>query len=468
MKIKLSSGTLKKILIGTTVINYILLVTYVFLLISASIGGNYTIFLLSIPAYILSNSWLLIVGFFGFEVCLLFYYWMKTRNETQENLESLTDSVITESELLDENFDIFQDTDILENQANTDVNAQNIPNFDAINMENDMPNLRENPIEETNEISLEENLEAIQAEKDFDRLWEVAIDHVKSAVDKKKAGEPVSIPPVETTRQEISFQSQNEHITKFTDNTEKQEKRIHSRAITSKSKVKHKKSIVNPSIIKDQHREFYNEIALNNWIFQKSSDRDRVGLFKTALDETRFREKDFKYLIEVGIIHKLLIPFPTGPFVVYAIQEKEDKKIIRNYIAKWCKRNNFNLTQKSIAFVNYSDLGLDRKNWRFDFQINNIIGLIWISDFLIRDDHTGTLSLAYQNKKELKALLAASQINFSNKELTAMILTDYDYNIEEIEHYIENIGFGQATILAVGDKRFEKQLQSELKNAISA
>ncbi|MGC9780487.1 MAG: hypothetical protein HZR80_14670 [Candidatus Heimdallarchaeota archaeon] len=465
MKIKLSSGTLKKILIGTTVINYILLVTYVFLLISASIGGNYTIFLLSVPAYILSNSWLLIVGFFGFEACLLFYYWMKTRNETQqEDLEGLTNTVITESELLDEDFDIFQDTDILENQANTVINEQNIPNSDAINVENEMPNLRENPIEETNEILIEENFEVIQAEKDFDRLWEEAIDHVKSAVDKKKAGEPVSITPEETTRQEISFQSQNEHITKFTDNIEKQENRIHSRAIISKWKVKHKKSIANPSIIKDQHREFYNEIALNNWIFQKSSDRDRVGLFKTALDETRFREKDFKYLIEVGIIHKLLIPFPTGSFVVYAIQEKEDKKIIRNYIAKWCKKNNFNLTQKSIAFVNYSDLGLDRKNWRFDFQINNIIGLIWISDFLIRDDHTGTLSLAYHNKKELKALLAASQINFSNKELTAMIVTDYGYNIEEIERYIENIGFGQATILAVGDKRFEKQL----KNAISA
>ena len=46
-----------------------------------------------------------------------------------------------------------------------------------------------------------------------------------------------------------------------------------SRAIIAKSKLKRKKNVGNVSLIKEKHREFYNEIALNNWIYQRNSDR---------------------------------------------------------------------------------------------------------------------------------------------------------------------------------------------------
>ncbi|MHA1557442.1 MAG: hypothetical protein ACTSPM_10975, partial [Candidatus Heimdallarchaeota archaeon] len=79
MKFQLSKSTLKKLLTGTTIINYFVLITYVFLLISASSFSSHFVFLLSIPAYVLSRSWLLIVGLFGFEILLITYYWYKNK-----------------------------------------------------------------------------------------------------------------------------------------------------------------------------------------------------------------------------------------------------------------------------------------------------------------------------------------------------------------------------------------------------
>lgn len=232
-----------------------------------------------------------------------------------------------------------------------------------------------------------------------------------------------------------------------------------SRAIIPKSKIKRKKNLGNYSIIKNEHKEFYNELAINNWIYKNSSDRERVGLYKIALDETRFREKDITYLIENNIIHKIIIPFPTNPFIVYSIYENEDKKIVSNYLAKFCKQNNLKFNQKSMAFVNYSELGLERKNWRFDFYINNsIVGLIWVSDFLIEDDKAHHYSIAFNNKKLLKALLAASQISLSDRKLSALIIIDYNFNAQEIKRYIKQLSYGQAQILAIGEKNFEKKL----------
>ncbi|MHA1211612.1 MAG: hypothetical protein ACTSSH_04035 [Candidatus Heimdallarchaeota archaeon] len=468
MKLKIKTVTLRKLLIGTTVFNVILLITYGFLLVSATIIENYTIFMLSIPAYLFSNSWLLMLGLFGFEGLLLLYYWVKTRKTSreetevgQENAEALFDIDI----LAEENETLHQDSSQTETESGGEALEESITNLLPENQE-------ENTIREIFNSPQSQDETTIQAELEFDRLWEEAIDHIKGAVTKKKAGESLDVSESDLLQPENHESELSKSITEiFTEKSEPilSSNEEFSRAVIPKSKIKNKQRVGNPSIIKEQHREFYNEIALNNWIYKDNSDRERVGLYKIALDETRFREKDLSYLIEANIIHKLTIPFPSGSFTIYSLYEGEDKKIIKNYLAKFCKRNNLKLTQKSIAFVNYADLGLERKNWRFDFYINNsFVGLIWISNFLIEDKQTKTYTIAYNNRKELKALLATSQIDFSSTTKTALIITDYKRNAKVIEQHIEKQGFGQAQILALGEKNFEKKLLAELRAQVSA
>jgi hypothetical protein len=436
-------------------------VAYIFLIVSITFFDSYAVFLLSLPAYILSKSWMLILGFFGFEGLLLVYYWYKNKNSIQtENLVETTE-IILDEDIFKENNEIFSESgNSIEDHSIEEIGHLEIDLLDEI----DEMIPVETPLEQ-------DNLELIEAEKEFDKLWEEAIDHVKSAY-KKKAGESLSVISSTEEENELNLQlTNNANRKKSIGNMPEKSPRSNktSRAVSVKSKLKRKKNLADVSLIKDHHREFYNEVAMNNWIYQRNSDRDRVGLYKLSLDETRFREKEISYLIDVGILHKLLIPFPSGSFVVFSLYEGEDKKIINNYLAKLCKRNGLKFTQKSIAFVNYTDLGLDRKNWRFDFHVNNsIVGLIWLSNFLIEDDQTRTVSIAYQQKKELKALLATAQINHSNKNMTALVITDYDSNKEIIENHIETIGFGQATIFAVGEQNFESQIMKELKSKISA
>ncbi|NHJ40663.1 MAG: hypothetical protein FK731_11570 [Asgard group archaeon] len=456
MKIKLSQSILRKILIGTIVFNSILLVTYVFLLISATLIENYTIFLLSIPAYIFSKSWLLILGLFGFEVCLIVYYWYKSKNRT--SLESNSDNeqsidILFDEELIQEE-PIEQFNDIIDVESSS---LEEITEYSNLSSEIEIPQY-DNQIIETNE----ENSILIKAEEEFDQLWKEAIDHVKKANNKKKAGESVDI--IENDSK-IKIEKESK---KIKNSLRKFDLQNSSRAVISKSKIKQKKNLGNYSVIKNEHKEFYNELAINNWIYKNSLDRERVGLYKIALDETRFRENDILYLIENGIIFKIIIPFPSDPFIVYSIYESEDKKIICNYLAKFCKQNNLKFNQKSIAFVNYSELGLERKNWRFDFYINNsIVGLIWVSNFLIEDTLGNNFSIAYNNKKSLKALLAASQIHLSDKKLIGMIIIDYNFNARIVKSYIDQLGYGQLQILAIGEKNFENKLLKLSKTQIS-
>lgn len=488
MKLKLSLSLLRKLLIGITAFNVLLLVTFVFLIISATVFENYTIFMLSIPAYLFSESWLLIIGLFGFEGCLIFYYWTKSKkaNVQPRNFTAEVDETIDFDFLTEELTEQSDETSLPNTRSTNDLYLQ--PSTDIFSVEEPMSNTR-------SEGFIPETVEASQTEIEFDRLWEEAINHVKNALDKKKTGSSVELADdeeedergileegreivKEVKNKKSAFVEQNKptildytktDLPKKTPTQTNEDINRLSRAVISKARMKPKVKVANPSIIREHHREFYNELALNTWIYHNSTDRDRVGLYKLALNETKFREKDIGYLIDAGIIYKLLIPFPSGPFVVFSIYESEDRKIIYNYIAKFCKQNGLSMNQKSIAFVNYSDLGLDRKNWRFDFYINDaVVGLLWISNYIIEDEETNTFSLAYNQKKELKALLATSQINFKDENLTALIIIDYQINEEIIQRYIESQGFGKAKILPVGEKNFEKRLLSELRTSISA
>jgi hypothetical protein len=423
--------------------------------------------MLSIPAFIFSRSWLLIAGLFGFEIFLIIYYVFKSKNKV--SLEESTEDKQAIDMLFDE--EIIEDESLIEqiNDFEIDKSFESHEEIEQINLNTEItaPNSEETYIEE---VDVKDPV-LLHAEQEFDQLWKEAINHVKNANSKKKAGESVDLNDEE---QEIELDVQTKNDSTRDDSVEKNVSPLKfdikstSRAIIPKSKIKHKKNLGNYSMIKNEHREFYNELAINNWIYLNSKDRERVGLYKIALDETRFREKDIMYLVENGIIHKFTIPFPTDSFSVYSIYESEDKKIISNYLAKLCKQNNLKFNQKSIAFVNYAELGLERKNWRFDFYINNsIVGLIWISNFLIEDEQSSNYSIAFNNKKILKALLAASQISFPDRKLSALIIIDYNHNAREIKRYLRQVGYGQVQILAIGEKNFEKKLLKASKTEIS-
>ncbi|MFW9922138.1 MAG: hypothetical protein ACFFDW_02490 [Candidatus Thorarchaeota archaeon] len=465
MKLSLSNRFLKKVLLGTTIVNYLLLVTYICHLISIFLFENYTIFLLSVPAYIMSNSWLLLVGFFGFEGLLIFYYWWKNKNSS--NISNPVESTIRESnsneEMVLEDFDILsEDPFELEGIEEESFEPEIIPQ-------------RPPPIKSSSNIVYANSNNNIfrstpqidEAELEFDKLWEDAINHVKEATsnNKKKAGEPSELLTPKIIDKEISESQRNKFppINRTSNQGNNERLNEFSRAIKS-GDMKRSISGNDTSIIKVEHREFYNEIAMNNWIYENRADREKIGIYKPSIDESRFRQKDINYLIDSGVLYKLTIPFPLGSFPIYSINEFEDKKIIKNYLASICKKNRTSFAQKTISIVNYHDLGLDKKIWRLDFQIkNDIFGLIWISDFLIVDEQTNIYSLTFEKKKELKALLATAQLQFSNKESTAVIITDYNESKDLISSFTRNLGLGKATVLAVGEADFEKEFNNLLK-----
>ncbi len=454
MKFQLSKGILKKLLAGTTIINYLVLVTYVFLLISASSFSSHFVFLLSIPAYVLSKSWLLIIGLFGFEILLITYYWYKNKL----NLSSENNSIVEIDEFTREVvFDETGNIGIESNNAELEIEEKQEIDFDV----------RSPPEEETvpyinTSTQRENNIETTQLEMEFDKLWEDAIEHVRSANsnDKKKAQESTPLVSYDMTL--------NESLTQATPKTHKK-KRVKKKERTKARNFKHLSQSLTPkiavnntkknySIIRDEHREFYNEVALNNWIYAKKTDRERIGKYKIALDETHFREKDITYLFDAGVLLKLLVPHPQGAFCIYSIYEGEDKKIIKHYLADFCKNHKITFSQKTISIVNYQELGLDKRIWRLDFQLrNDILGLIWTSNFLVCDDQTKTYSLSFQKKKEIKALLAASQLQFTDRETIPLIITTFNEDTDTINNYIHTLGYGKAYVLAIGEENFEEE-----------
>ena len=466
MKFKLSKGVLRKLLIGTTIVNYILLVTYLFLIISSLTLGNYVFFILSLPAYILSKSWILIVGLFGFEGLLLIYYWYKNKNTTRivsqddEVIQTINENSLNQIDIFEQDLSEFEEVEDIETELEQELI---VPNIQAITSSKPIPTLET----KSNDIFDEE---LTIAESEFDKLWEEAIKHVSIANsnNKKKDGESLELRNNESIQTELP----KEFVKKSDKEIKKPNKRntlnINTRAIELNKDKQTTPLVSKKSMIKSEHKELFNEIAINNWIYANIKDRERIGIYKFALDESHYREKDIKYLIENRILYKILVPFYSGSFCIYSIYEGEDKKLINTFLLNYCKKLKINTNQKSISIVDYQELGLDKKILRPDFQFNDeIIGMIWVSNFLIEDEITHTYALSYQKKKELKALQAAAQLHRTNKEKVVLIITDYQESVDLIQKYIKNSGYGEATILAIGEEKFEEKFL-EIINTIIA
>jgi hypothetical protein len=491
VKIKISVKTLRKILVGTTIINYLLLGTFIFLLLSATTVNNYTVFLLSVPAYVLSRSWLLLVGLFGFEGLLLVYYWMKIKqgvpveeketdtqltlgdNAAFDNLATLLSHDYDESTAVEPS-SVHDEDRLSENEIEQQIRQFSERVISAAGQEQETPTAEEDPFED------------LEADFEFDRLWEEAIDHVKLAGKKKASGEQrvnkrddretsVEQPAKRAANQPTQKKSAKHKTTDRSSSQRTQErpsgkpsinrplKDQSNRAYSTNPPGTAATSQKNPSIIKEEHKQLYNEIAMNNWIYERKADRERVGQYKIALDETRFREKNLEYLFEGNILFKLDVPFPSGAFNIFTLFAEEDKKIIRTYLARQCSKQKLALKQKTIAFQNYQDFSLRQQRWRFDLYIPDVLlGLILTSNFLLLDSGTNKTALTLAAREQIKALLAACQLQFDTKELTAMIITDTVAHAALLEKHLHRQGFGQAAVLAFGHQQFPQQFEQFL------
>ncbi|MBD3189918.1 MAG: hypothetical protein GF308_04715 [Candidatus Heimdallarchaeota archaeon] len=490
MKFSLNPRAQRIILISTTVINYLLLLAYIFLLISSFVVDSYIIFLFSIPAYLLNNSWLFLILFFIVEILVMVYGWLKQRKRTQlamtdEDFHSLFDEqelVLDEeegenSELGEEelpNWELFssdnsQQTELLEplhlepiptnqeegnqsplspTEASLD-SSQSSQSPEACSQEDSASQtgtIISSNVSDPFNISPEEQI-SLEEELAFDKLWQEAIEQVSRASNSNQTN------PSFTTAdgKPITQQEDKDEEASYPPIPNIEE-------LVSTSMVEKEQLKITPSLLKEEHREFFNEIALNSWIYARSADRKRVGIFKTALDETRFTEKHFDYLMSAGILIKMIIPFPNGPFVIYTLYENQDVKIVKDYFFKFCKKHQLSIFPKTKEFNDHQALGLEKKSWRFDFEINKaIVGAFWLTPHFLESDSIGNYSLTHSTRAEFKALMATVQLDYPKNQGIAVIITDYQENIGRIEDYIQGQGLGTAKVLAIGEQNFQKQ-----------
>ncbi|MEA2071100.1 MAG: hypothetical protein U9O98_07395, partial [Asgard group archaeon] len=111
MKFALNRKTTKKILIGSAIFNYVLLVTYICLLLSTFLEKNYLLFIIGIPAYILSENWLLLIGIFGFEVCLILYWFVREKKIQQKSQTTFSDNSLESFTALDNEINLEEQID---------------------------------------------------------------------------------------------------------------------------------------------------------------------------------------------------------------------------------------------------------------------------------------------------------------------------------------------------------------------
>lgn len=500
MKFSLNSRAQRIILISTTIINYLLLIAYILLLISSFVVDSYILFLFSIPAYLLNNSWIFLLLFFIIEILIMTYGWLKQRARTQlsvtdDDFESLFDdqelfpeeeeaNEVLENEELAvwESFssDHGQQTELLEPLNSEPVSPQQggeedesqslLPPteapLDSSSHSSEAFSKEDNTtptgtvispstsdpfnIPPEKEISLEEELA-------FDKLWQEAIDQVSRASQSNESTS--SFTTADGKRITHQEEKDEEAPSQPTPNIDE----LVSTKAVEKGDLK-----ITPSLLKDEHREFFNEIALNSWIYARQADRKRVGIFKTALDETRFTEKDFDYLISAGILLKLIIPFPNGSFVIYTLYDNQDVKIVKDYFFKLCKRKQLTISPKTKEFNDHQSLGLEKKSWRFDFEINKqVVGVFWLTPHFLESDSIGNYSLTYSTRAEFKALMATVQLDYPKNHGMAVIITDYQENVGRIENYIQAQGLGIAKVLAIGEQNFQKQFLKMIESSLN-
>ncbi|NHK32014.1 MAG: hypothetical protein FK730_11725 [Asgard group archaeon] len=404
---KLKKKTNKIILIGVFVFNFIILLSFIFdLLIRFSIlSSSLTIF--ALPIEILSRNFTLVILLLLFEGLLVGFCWfnfkkdMKMRNDSEE-VKIEFDFLLDDTK---ENITNTQDTHKNSDPERLNINSNDILIEDSINYEIDATHVNH------------------------------SFDSIQSEITILLDEEEYDISP--------GFLAKDDTLLEIDINK------------------KHPQNKTKDSIT-DYQFALYQNIVNNNWLYEKVSDRERIGFDNNAINESNISLSDLNSLVISNLIHKKEISHPTGSFFVFTSNPNIEREIIFAIIRRMCLSNRFKIVKRKIDFPNWKEFGLAKKTWQFDIEIPQqaILIVIWTENAFLFNK--AKLSLKQEYKDELKALFAAITLKFKI-EGKAVIITNNRERLEAINKYIKSAGWGKAYLLDISSNKFESNFINLIK-----
>ena len=219
-------------------------------------------------------------------------------------------------------------------------------------------------------------------------------------------------------------------------------------------------------ILNDFQFAFYKNIVESGWLYEKVSDRGRIGFDKYAIDESKISLADLDVLLNSKAIYREQIHHPTGQFYAYSTVKNIEKSIIFETVRRIVRTKRLKFIKRKIIFPNWNEFGLTKQTWQFDFEIpqSNIIGCIWSKDcFLDSDNKSGEKKLLSERKNILKALIAAVTLKLKD-EGTAIIITSLKENAVLLKKIIKSTGWGEVKVLCFSNHSFFNEFDKLLKN----
>jgi hypothetical protein len=373
---KLKKKTNKIILIGVFIFNFIILLSFIFdLLIRFSILSN-SLTIFALPIEILSSNFALVIILLIFEGLLIGFCWFNLRKEVK--MKSDSEKVKVEFDFLlddqEENISNIQDGHNNSDPEVLDINPNDILIEDSISYEID-------------ETHINHSLDSIQGEKT------ILLDE-----------EEYDISP--------GFLAKDDTLLEMDINKE------HPQNETKNN-------------ITDYQFALYQNIVNNKWLYEKVSDRDRVGFDNNAINESNISISDLNSLVKSNLIYKKEISHPTGSFFVFTSNSNIEREIIFAITRRICLSNRYKTAKRKIDFPNWKEFGLSKRSWQFDIEIPQqaILIVIWTEDAFFSNKTKLTLKQEY--KDELKALFAAITIKFKI-EGKAVIITNSKERLDVI------------------------------------
>lgn len=220
------------------------------------------------------------------------------------------------------------------------------------------------------------------------------------------------------------------------------------------------------NILNDFQFAFYKNIVESNWLYEKASDRNRVGFEKYAIDESKISLADLEVLQNSKAIYREQIQHPTGEFYVYSATKNGENRIIFETIRRIARKKRLKFVKRKIIFPNWKEYDLAKQTWEFDFELPqiNLIGCIWSMDcFLTTDNKSGEKKLITERKNELKALIAAVTLKLKEEGI-ALIVTTLKEDANLLKKIVKSTGWGDVKVLCFSNHNFFNDLDKLLKH----
>ncbi|NHJ03409.1 MAG: hypothetical protein EAX90_01180 [Candidatus Heimdallarchaeota archaeon] len=404
-----SKSTHKFLLFSILTINGLILISFIFFILLSKNLIPDIFYVIAIPVDILSNNLLFLIIFFLLDIGVISYNFYKTRIITKKEDNNTNESVIMDSNTI--NFDT-------NDFFNNDIFEENIVNDDIL------------PTDETHnelfDFSIPSELSTVQERDSYHSSLDDDLDLTPSYLSKIK--------------------SPNEDSS------------IKTNTGDSVTSIEIKEQIQKKGI-NDYQFAFYQMIVNDGWLYEKATDRDRIGFDRYAIDEAKISLSDIDNLINSGMLYKQTIQHPTGSFVVYSSQIDIEKIIIKESLRRIIRKRRLKFIGRKFDFTNWQEFGLVKKTWEFDFEIASpsIIGLIWTNEvFLISDNGKDKSGISQDKKEELKALIASVELKLKD-ESQAIIITNLKENYKIIKKIIQSTGWGEVVVLYFADTNFTQK-----------